>query len=676
MWEALEKEYLHPRLISATRLVLDEVLSYLPVIQNANLLEDARLATAYLAVGLRLLDPESQPALDPELSNQVQAQITQIMTAHDIQPPVLMPYFGEDFSGFHPVGHYFNEPALENYYRGLTWFRRIGFKLSDRDPRFLPSKAPLIISLALRRANSGDKPAVEDWGVVNDTLAFLFGSGDDLGPRQYAMMMDQVYGSRLSILGISDELGWLNFQGLNQAFPYSQAEFPFNTLLLDLKRNHTWKFIGSRFTVDEVILQSLIYDRIGSPASLRQFPSGLDLMAAFGSPAAIEALENTGIMDVEGYHAQLGRIQAAVQNQSETQWNSSVFDTWLHSSTVSLAAKSGGFPHFMQNIAWDYKELNTALGSWVAQLHGVDVVSRKPEIGTRQVLPASPPAPAFVEPNPLFFYKLANRVEWIVAGLKSIGLVGETSDQPFSLLSSYTSLLDLADHFRKLGAIAEKELQGVPLGEEDYHLIQAPLGPVERSAFSGLVPGQQVVSHPQELPPIPMVSYIKADQEHSLQVGMGFLNRIYVLVPLNGSLQIAQGGVFSYYEFPLPDQERMTDGRWRKVLLSTSNLKPPVWMKGLLSPEEGFPLDVTAFRIGDIYRITLEGGDLNIRDQTSIGSTVLRQLAIGTFVEIIDGPIQAQGFTWWKLKTDLLGENHTEGWAVENPAWYERAWGD
>jgi hypothetical protein len=99
-------------------------------------------------------------------------------------------------------------------------------------------------------------------------------------------------------------------------------------------------------------------------------------------------------------------------------------------------------------------------------------------------------------------------------------------------------------------------------------------------------------------------------------------------------------------------------------------------MNGLLSTEEGFPVDVTYFRIGDIYRITLEGGDLNIRDEPSIGSTVLRQLAIGTYVEIVDGPIQAQGFTWWKLKTDLLGENHTEGWAVENPAWYERAWGD
>jgi hypothetical protein len=93
------------------------------------------------------------------------------------------------------------------------------------------------------------------------------------------MMMDQVYGPRLSILGISDELSWLNFQGLNQALPYSQAGFPFDPLLMDLKRNRAWKFIGSRFTVDEVILQSLIYNRIGSPASPRQYPSGLDLMA-------------------------------------------------------------------------------------------------------------------------------------------------------------------------------------------------------------------------------------------------------------------------------------------------------------------------------------------------------------------------------------------------------------
>ncbi len=676
LWEALEKEYLHPRLTEATRLVLNEVLSYLPVIRDESLLKDARLAAAYLAVGLRLLDPQSQPVLDPEISRQVQLQIDQVMFAQDIQLPVLMPYFAEDFSAFHPVGHYFNDPALEDYYRGLTWFRRIGFKLSDRDPRFLPSKAPLIITMALRRASSGDGPAVQDWAVVNDTLAFLFGSGDDFGPRQYAMMMDQVYGSRLSILGISDELTWLNFQGLNQALPYSPAELPFSPLLLDLKRNRAWKFIGSRFTVDEIILQSLILDRNGSPASPPQFPSGLDLMAAFGSPAAVEALENMGAMDAEGFQPQLARIQTAVQNQSETHWNSSVFDAWLHTLSAQLAAKSGGFPHFMQNLAWDYKELNTALGSWLAQLHGAAVVSREPEIASRQVLPVSPPAPAFVEPNPAFFYQLANRSEWIVETLQSAGMVGAGPDIPFGLSSSYSSLLDLGDHFRKLGGIAEKELQGLPLDAEDYRIIQSPLGPVEGRALSGLVPGQQVVSQPQELPAIPMVSYIQADQENSLQVGMGFLNRIYVLVPLEGSLQIAQGGVFSYYEFPLPDEELMTDGRWRRVLLSTSNFKPPAWMNGLLSPEEGFPVEVTAFRSGDIYRITLEGGDLNIRDQPSIGSTVLSQLAIGTYVEIIDGPVQSQGFTWWKLRTDLSGEDHTEGWAVQNPAWYERAWGD
>lgn len=193
--------------------------------------------------------------------------------------------------------------------------------------------------------------------------------------------------------------------------------------------------------------------------------------------------------------------------------------------------------------------------------------------------------------------------------------------------------------------------------------------------MSGLVPGQQVTSQPQELPDIPVVSHIRVDQETSLQVGLGFLNRIYVLVPLEGKLQIAQGGVFSYYEYTLPEDELMTDGRWRRVLLGTSNFKPPTWMEGLLSPEDGFPVDVTAYRIGDIYRITLEGGDLNIRESPAIGSVVFKQLDIGDYMEIIDGPLLSQGFTWWKIRTGLVGDERIEGWAVQNPAWYERAWG-
>lgn len=674
--KALEVEYLSPKLAAATRLTLEEVLSYLPVIQDQYLLKDARLAAAYLAVGLRLLDPAAQPDLDPEIATQVQTQVEQILTAQEIQPLVLMPHLNEDFRVYHPTSQYFNNPESENFMRGLTWFRQIEFKLSDSDPRFTPSKAPLVITLALRRAGLQRVPAEQDWAAVNDTLNYIFGSGYDFDPRRYAAMMDQVYGPRVSILGIADEFNWLSFQGLIQAIPFSQSNYPFNPFLIESERNRSWRFLSNRVTTDEIIMQSLTAERIAKPSIQRPSPSGLDLMAAFGSPAAVEALEKTGAMDIPSFQQQLGSLQKSVQSLSQHQSNPTIFEAWMADLSAQLPARSGGYPHYMQNLSWDYKQLNTALGSWILRKHGTSLISREPEIAARQVLPASPAAPAFVEPDPLFFYHLADQAENLVAGLESIGLAGAPSDQPFDLSNASAGLLELAEHFRKLGAIAEKELQGIPLGQEDFNTIQSPLGAVERRALTGLVPGQQVMSQSQELPAVPMLSFIKVDQLNSLQTGLGFLNRVFVLVPLEGKLQIAQGGVFSYYEYFLPNEELMTDGRWRRVLSSTSNFKPPAWMDGLLSQEEGFPVDVTAFRIGDIYRIALEGGDLNIRESPSIGSQVFGQLDSGTFIEIIDGPVRSQGFTWWKLKTGLVGDQQVEGWAVQNPAWYVRAWGN
>ena len=48
-----------------------------------------------------------------------------------------------------------------------------------------------------------------------------------------------------------------------------------------------------------------------------------------------------------------------------------------------------------------------------------------------------------------------------------------------------------------------------------------------------------------------------------MEAAVGYLNRIYVVVPLGDKLQIAQGGVFTYYEFLQPRNDRLTDEAWR-----------------------------------------------------------------------------------------------------------------
>jgi len=64
-----------------------------------------------------------------------------------------------------------------------------------------------------------------------------------------------------------------------------------------------------------------------------------------------------------------------------------------------------------------------------------------------------------------------------------------------------------------------------------------------------------------------------------LEVAVGRINEIHVIVPVveadgSVSLQVAQGGVFSYYEFPWPADDRLTDEAWRQML--AENTAPPL----------------------------------------------------------------------------------------------------
>jgi hypothetical protein len=68
----------------------------------------------------------------------------------------------------------------------------------------------------------------------------------------------------------------------------------------------------------------------------------------------------------------------------------------------------------------------------------------------------------------------------------------------------------------------------------------------------------------------------------ALEEAVGRINPIYVVVPIveaDGTtyLQVARGGVFSYYEFPWPIDDRLTDEKWRAMLDDGSAPPPPEW---------------------------------------------------------------------------------------------------
>jgi hypothetical protein len=252
-------------------------------------------------------------------------------------------------------------------------------------------------------------------------------------------------------------------------------------------------------------------------------------------------------------------------------------------------------------------------------------------------------------------------------------LRGGERDEPSSLAFSLDGMRSLATHYQKLGDLADKELVGLPLDQEDYALVQAPLGPyeslVESSRHFSVLGGGRAV----DMPLVPAVTPLALAADQLLHIGVGLVDRIYVVVAIDGSLHVAQGGVYSYYEFTQPSIEPLDNLRWYQVIQAKPEFPLPAWSSGYILLE-GIPVNVLALRAGDVYRITSAGGRLNLRASHSLATQVVVQLQAGDYVKILKGPVAAQNYTWWKVLT-MNTETPLEGWVVENPEWFERAWG-
>jgi hypothetical protein len=397
----------------------------------------------------------------------------------------------------------------------------------------------------------------------------------------------------------------------------------------------------------------------------------LDIPAVFGSFNALDLLEAAGETGYQNYLEQMGLLQQNVLAQPEKEWLDTFYSAWLYAFMPQLAPKDTVFPAHMRTSTWASKDINSVLGSWAELKHDTVLYAKMPEFAGGGGPPTSGPAPAYVEPNPNVFYRLAYATDKIGTYLQSILFLPVDEPLPDDYLpnglQSYADgLISLAEQFHNLGGIAEKELAGQPLAEEDYDAIQACLGPIECMVFHAHTPYGE---GDMELPPMPVIAAVAGAENEILEAAVGNVDRIFVIVPLEGKLQIAQGGVFSYYEFVEARSNRLTDEAWRERLHSNPPAQPG-WLQNF-ALEGGEPVDVLAFNIGDIYVITPEGDRLNVRETPTTTARVITQFHTDDYIEIIDGPTNAAGYTWWKVQSAFDGSD--QGWVVEVQEWYKRS---
>ena len=118
-------------------------------------------------------------------------------------------------------------------------------------------------------------------------------------------------------------------------------------------------------------------------------------------------------------------------------------------------------------------------------------------------------------------------------------------------------------------------------------------------------------------------------------------------------------------ETPMPADTEATQvvlptPTWTLVPIIVDSPTPTVTL-----PEEGtvVPTPFTEIAVGATVLIQgTGGGGLNLREQPSTYSARVGSAKEGSELTVLEGPTDADGYTWWKVKTP----DGTEGWGAGN----------
>lgn len=589
-----EVEYLIPLLRDLNAALLAQTDEQYQALKGEPWEEAARRTVAFVAVASQLLDPSVK--VPDYVADLVNAELELIGRADGMWPSPIFPGLesGEDYTQYIPRGHYTLSDDLKRYFTSMMWYGRMTFRLKAKDPEIgkEETRAALLLVQALKDAEVNGRPALDLWQDLYSPTAFMVGRSDDLTALQYLDVIDAVYGPDTVASDLVDEAKLETF--IQSAFQLPPPKI-LGLVIMDTdnieETTKGLRFMGQRFVPDAYVFRELIYRNVGTPENRRGLPKGLDFIAAMGSERAYQHLDEMGETGYERYPEQMQKMRTWLSGLSTSDWTETLYNTWLYTFYPLIEVPGEGYPAFMLSPAWLDKQLNTVSGSWSELKHDTILYAKQvyAELGGGPPPPPPEPPKGYVEPVPEFYARLAALTTMTRDGLGSRGLLNELD------ASSLDTLETLA---RSLQTIAEKELRGEPLSEEEYTMIREYGGQLENltmAAADSDMEDPYARRYMEEEPQAAVVADVATDPAtfSVLEEAVGRINAIYSVVPIvtaDGTtyLEVAKGGVFSYYEFPWPMDDRLTDEKWRTMLTEDSEPPPPEWTASFLVNENEY----------------------------------------------------------------------------------------
>ncbi|MFA6603941.1 MAG: DUF3160 domain-containing protein [Patescibacteria group bacterium] len=491
-------------------------------------------------------------------------------------PPKLGDAYLEDYSQYVPRGHYEKSELLKSYFRAMMWYGRMNFRFKTADE----VRSAALMAAALR----ADGAALAHWDAIYEPTAFFVGKSDDIGYHEFVKALASAYGADADASALAaDEAGFGKLQTALAALePPQLNSMPIfdETISPDREKEiRGFRLMGQRFTIDASIFQRLIYREVkeNPQGARRMLPKGLDIPAALGSEEAYALLRSAGATDFKDYPENMSKLRTYISGLGDEVWTQNLYWGWLYSLRPLVAAKGAGWPSFMTNAAWARKDLESVLGSWTELKHDTILYAKQvyAELGGAGLDERLRDDRGYVQPEPEVYARLLALTAMTKRGLEARGLLDAPSAANLDLMSEL---------LRKLLVISEKELAVLPLSAEDYEFIRSFGGQLEHLWYeinaAEIAAAQASSSSYLDNNPAALVADVATDPNGQvLEEGTGHISNIFVVFPLDGELKLAKGGVYSYYEFPWPMNDRLTDAKWREMLDTGKTPERPDWVK-------------------------------------------------------------------------------------------------
>ena len=543
----IERDYLSANLTQLSRQMLDNSLEQYRQLKGSEWEAAAKRNVAFFTVGAKLLD-DSTP-VDAEVAEAVSYELDNIRHAEGIFESKITGE-NEDYTQYKPRGYYDGDSRLEPYFRAMMWYGRMHFTQDDVDL----DRSALLMAKAL----CDDVKSYSLWERIYAVTSFFAGASDDLGVSEYAPLILETYGEDITtagLIGNADAFDRFHTATATLAIPQINS-MPIN----DGESNVIpgFRFMGQRFTIDAAIMQNLIYSRVGanSTGEARMLPDVLDVPAALGSDTALRILEESGATGYAGYTVNMNLLREALFEENETLWSASLYANWLNTLRPLLTEKGEGYPMFMQNEEWLKKDLECFAGSFTELKHDTILYSKQPVAEMGGGYDEEPDYRGYVQPEPLVYARFVNLTDLTAQGLKTYGMLSPADEENLSRLSHIAG---------QLLTISQKELQDEVLTDDEYEFIKDYGGNIEHFWYEAVKDEGESISS-QEFPAALVVDIATDPDGTVLEAATLNPATIYVVVKVDGTLRIATGSVYSFYQFPWSMTDRMTDQKWRRLM--------------------------------------------------------------------------------------------------------------